>query len=116
MLVTLTGCVGDGSSKPGEQDIPVWATSLFADIDGLILIEADDAIVEFEFRGHASEMAQTMMGRLTQADDFMLHEQLAVTGKIDEGKVQVVWTPTEPDEAPGLADGKWNVDATLTIP
>jgi hypothetical protein len=63
--------------------------------------------VVFEFTGHASDMAQVIMGRLVGAEDFALHEQLMVKGEMDNGWVQVVWTPKTPkgSRASDRADG-----------
>jgi hypothetical protein len=59
-------------------------------------------------------MADLITDRLDQGNDFILHEQLMVTGETDDGRVQVVWTPANRDEFSGLGDGTWTVVATLT--
>jgi hypothetical protein len=111
IIVAITGC--DGASTD-EADLPDWATSLFADVEDLATVESEESSVVFEFRGNATGMADLITDRLDQGEDFILHEQLMVTGETDDGKVQVVWTPSNPGEFSGLGDGKWTVVATLT--
>jgi len=111
VLAVVTGC--DGATSD-EADFPEWASSLFADLEGLTTIESEEASVVFEFRGNATGMADLITDRLDRGNDFILHEQLMVTGETDDGQVQVVWTPSNPDEFSGLGDGIWTVVATLT--
>ena len=111
VLVVITGCEG---ASTDEADLPDWATSLFADVEDLTAVESEDASVVFEFLGNATGMADLITDRLDQGDDFVLSEQLMVTGKTDDGRVQVVWTPSNPDEFSSLGDGTWTVVATLT--
>jgi hypothetical protein len=113
VLLLLTGCVGDTSDGSAP---PEWAIILFSNIDGLTLIEASDIGVEYELRGRASDMAQVIMSRLTEGEDFMLHGRLMITGAVEQGQVQVVWTSIDADPPPGSGDGTWNVEATLTPP
>ena len=107
----IAGCDGATTDEP---DLPDWATSLFADVEDLTAVESEDASVVFEFLGNATGMADLITDRLDQGDDFVLSEQLMVTGKTDDGRVQVVWTPSNPDEFSSLGDGTWTVVATLT--
>lgn len=111
VLAVVTGCEG---ATTDESDLPVWATSLFAEVEDLTTIESEKASVVFEFRGNRSAMADLITDRLDQGNDFILHEQLMVTGEADDGRVQVLWTPSNPDEFSGLGDGTWTVVATLT--
>lgn len=111
VVVVVTGC---DSATTDESDLPEWARSLFADIEDLATVESEQASVVFEFRGNANGMAALITDRLDQGNDFMLHEQLMVTGETPDGRVQVVWTPSNPDEFSGLGGGTWTVVATLT--
>ncbi|HUF15367.1 MAG TPA: hypothetical protein VMQ46_05730 [Acidimicrobiia bacterium] len=113
VLAVVTGC--DGATSD-EAVFPEWASSLFADVEDLTTIESEEASVVFEFRGNATGMADLITDRLDRGDDFILHEQLMVTGETDDGQVQVVWTPSNPGEFSGLGDGIWTVVATLTDP
>jgi len=103
----------DGATTD-ESDLPKWANSLFADVEDLTQVESEEDSVAFEFRGNATGMAALIADRLDHGSDFILHEQLMVTGKTDGGRVQVVWTPSNPDEFSGLGGGTWTVVATLT--
>ena len=113
MLIGVGLIAGCASAASRESQLPEWAHSLFADVENLTIVESEATSVVFELRGNASDAAKLTKGRLDEADDFMMHEELAVTGETDHGSVQVVWTPANP-ESSGLGDGVWSVEATLT--
>lgn len=114
MMVVILGVIAGCDGVSTDDDLPDWATSLFADVEGLTTVESEEPSVVFEFRGNAIGMADLITDRLDQGEDFILHEQLMVTGETDDGRVQVVWTRSNPDEFSGLGDGTWTVVATLT--
>lgn len=115
LMVTVVGLIaGCTSAASRESQLPEWAHSLFNDVENLSIIESKETSVVVELRGSASDMAELIKGRLDEVYDFILHEQLAVTGRTDDGSVQVVWTPSNPDESSGLGNGLWRVEATLT--
>lgn len=113
IIAVLASCLSDTNNDAG---VPEWADTLFSDIENLTVIESDDRSAKFEFQGHASEMAQLIMARLDDGEDFVLHQRLAVSGETDEGSVHMVWTPTNPEESSGLGNGSWIVEATITRP
>lgn len=114
MLIVVGLIAGCTSAASRESQLPEWAHSLFADVENLTIVESEATSVVFELRGNASDAAKLIKGRLNEANDFILHEELTVTGETDHGSVQVVWTPSNPDESSGLGDGVWRVEATLT--
>ena len=114
MVVVTALLAGCGGATTDESDLPEWAASLFADVEDLATVESGEVSVVFEYRGNATGMAGLITDRLDQGNDFILHEQLMVTGETDDGRVQVVWTPSNRDEVSGLGDGTWTVVATLT--